>query len=131
MNVPLLVDTERLQMLDKSAWDLACAVCDKRQSKWELVSPAEKPGTTDTRAPICSLCFLYESAWGKARAEHLQEFLKEVAAENTERKMLLGPNGGLVSIRDADHILGILALTSRRFAIEDLKAGGDTQGRVR
>lgn len=121
MKKPLRLDTTRFRMLDQESWNIACAVCDKRQSKWELVFPAEKPGEVDTRNPICSLCFLYESKWGKDRAIELNEYLNEIMAQETKRKMILGPTGALTSNDDADFILGILALTSRRFDVEDLQ----------
>ena len=119
MKKPLRLDTALFVMLDRESWNIACAVCDKRQSKWELITRATAPGTTDTKAPICSMCFLYESRWGKDRAKELQEYLIEVVAQETKRKMLLGPTGGLTSNDDADFILGILALTNRRFDVED------------
>jgi len=124
MKKPLRLDTSRFRMLDKESWNLACAVCDKRQAKWELVSPAGKPGTVETKDPICSLCFLYESPWGKERALSINEYLDEVMAQETKRKMILGPNGALTNNDDADFILGILALTSRRFDVEDLQLKG-------
>lgn len=119
MKKPLRLDTSLFTMLDKESWNVACAVCDKLQSKWELLTRAAGPGLTDTKAPICSMCFLYESRWGKDRAKELQEYLIEVVAQETKRKMLLGPTGGLTSNDDADFILGILALTNRRFDVED------------
>lgn len=125
MNKPLIVDTRRLSMLDKEMWSVSCSVCDKRQSKWEMILPPSKPGTTETRTPICSTCFLYQSEWGKQRAAHISEFLNEViAAPETKRKMILGPNGALTNNDDADFVLGILALTSRRFEVEDRHLSG-------
>jgi hypothetical protein len=70
------------------------------------------------------MCFLYESKWGKDRAKELQEYLIAVVAQETKRKMLLGPAGELTSNDDADFILGILALTNRRFDIEDRQLEG-------
>ena len=121
MKKPLRLDTSRFRMLDKESWNISCAVCDKRQSKWELVISAITPGEVDTKAPICALCFLYESKWGKERAVDINEYLGEVMAQETKRKMILGPTGALTNNDDADFILGILALTSRRFDVEDLQ----------
>lgn len=125
MNKPLLVDTRRLRMLDKESWNLACSGCDKLQSKWEMTVPPEKPGTTETQVPICSTCFLYATEWGHQRAAHIREFLNEVMAQpETKRKMVLGATGELTNNDDADFVLGILALTSRRFEVEDRHLNG-------
>lgn len=125
MKKPLLVNTRQLRMLDKESWNLACSACDKRQSKWEMVAPPSGAGTTETRVPICSTCFLYQSDWGKERAAHISEFLNEVISQpETKRKMVLGPTGALTNNDDADFVLGILALTSRRFEVEDRHLNG-------
>ena len=125
---PLRVDTERLAMLEKDKWSTACAVCGNPRAKWEMLPPPESPGgVTPAASPICSLCFLYETKWGKDRAADLGAYLNDVVATATEkltaatprRRMILGPTGGLTRIDDADFILGILVVTSRRFDLED------------
>jgi len=113
---PLRVDTKLLQMLDKDKWSTSCEHCKLPRAKWEMQGIA-----------VCSICFLYESKWGKDRSTELDSYLNEVMAQASEkltastprRRMVLGPTGKLVSIDDADFILGILVVTSRRFDVED------------
>jgi ribosomal protein L37AE/L43A len=114
---PLRVDTKLLQILAKDLWNTGCEHCKKPRAKWEMQG-----------IPICSLCFLYESQWGRVRAAELGSYLGEVMAQAEEkitaatprRRMVLGPSGQLTSSDDADFILGILVVTSRRFDAEDL-----------
>jgi ribosomal protein L37AE/L43A len=118
---PLRVDTKLLQILDKDKWSTSCEHCKLPRAKWEMQGIA-----------VCSLCFLHESKWGKDRATELSEYLNEVMAQAAEkvtaatprRKMLLGPTGQLVSVADADFILGILVVTSRQFEVEDAAIKG-------
>ena len=103
-------------MLDKDKWSTSCEHCKLPRAKWEMQGIA-----------VCSICFLYESKWGKDRSTELDSYLNEVMAQASEkltastprRRMVLGPTGKLVSIDDADFILGILVVTSRRFDVED------------
>lgn len=118
---PIRIDTSRFQMLDKERWDCACAFCAQPTSKWEMRGPDQSG--QETWAPVCSLCFLYKSNWGKTRSGDLSAYLAEVIAKETKRKMVLSPEGALTSIGDADFILGVLVLTSRRFDIEDFTLG--------
>lgn len=118
---PIRVDTSRFQMLDKDRWDSACAVCQQTTAKWEMRGPGLDG--KEAWAAICSMCFLYKSNWGKTHSENISSYLSEVVSKETKRKMLLSPEGKLLSSPDADFILGVLVLTSRRFDIEDMAAG--------
>ena len=71
---------------------------------------------------ICALCWLYESVWGKKRREDLDEMIKDVEVaidENFQR----GDDDRLWACKDADRILGSIALTSRMFIMRG-KANG-------
>lgn len=117
---PIRIDTSRFRMLDKENWTLECVACGKPHSKWEMLvnSPAG-----DQWSPVCALCFLFESKWGQDRADQITGFLTEVIAKESKRNMVLTPDKKLTVLDDADFILGILVLTSRRFDIEDFTAG--------
>lgn len=109
----LRIDTNRLTMLDKTMWNCACSVCDKLQSRWAMRTEEEEP------KPICSLCFLYQTKWGQDRKDTLADYLSEISKQQTERKMLISATGELVSPADGDFVVGIVALTSRQFDVED------------
>lgn len=111
---PLILDTRYLRPLPKEMFDSACEHCDKRQSKWEMGPP-----DSDERHILCSLCFLYESNWGKARVDQIHEIVDDVEKE-MGTKFFRGADGKtLIACKDGDRILGALALTSRAFQLED------------
>jgi hypothetical protein len=118
MKKPIRVDTTRIQMLDESMFNVACGVCEKLQSKWSILL---KTDSKDEPMPVCSLCFLYESEWGRSRAEDLKGYLLEVTNNNPTRKMLLSADNKIASIKDADFILGILVWTSRQWDLSEAR----------
>jgi hypothetical protein len=124
MHQPLILDPRVLRPLPQSLWGHACSKCDKTQSVWELFAgdPSRRKGE-----PICSMCWLYESEWGQERRADIDQFIREVEvqAETIFRKTL---DGRLWSCKDADRIVGAVAVTSRiatqRAMLRDL-GGGD------
>lgn len=100
-----------LRPLPQSLWNHACAWCDKRQSVWELFE-TERERAKRKGVPLCSLCWLYESEWGKEHREGIDKLIRavEVTTECIFRKTA---DARLWSCQDADRILGPIAVTSR------------------
>lgn len=111
---PLRLDTNKIVLLDRSMWKSACHVCDKTQSRWGLVSSPDVPPS-----PICSLCFLYSTKWGIDRRDVLDSLIDEITSKKGGRPILRDENGKIASAENGDFIIGIVAMTSRRFDIED------------
>jgi len=109
MHKPLILDPRVLRPLPQALWGHACSKCDKTQAVWELFAdgPTRRKGE-----PICSLCWLYESEWGKERRDDVDKMIRavEVQAEEIFRKEL---DGRLWSCADADRIMGAISVTSR------------------
>lgn len=114
MDKPLLVDTSKLHPLTHEMWDSNCYHCDKRQAKWSLQ-------LEDDPVFICSLCMLYESDWGLAHSADVGQLVKEADAKRNEATAT-DTKGRILFPKDADRILGTIALISRmyeqRFASE-------------
>lgn len=94
--------------------------CDKPQARWTLNDPSSpSPVEIDSVLPICSLCFLYLSGWGKKNAEGISSLVDRVEAKRAipfERK-----DGVLVHCKDADQILQSIALVSRLYTIKRVR----------
>lgn len=118
----LIVSPERLRPLPKSMWDSNCAKCDKRQSRWQFIPVDQDPRKGGLL--MCSLCWLYESAWGERRRADIDEMVREVEVQSGEI-FHRGKNGRLWSCRDADRILGAIAMTSRMFLMRGKVQGGE------
>jgi hypothetical protein len=105
------LDPKTLRPLPQALCGMSCSHCDKRQSVWEHWRP-EAPSNAKKGDPMCSLCWLYESAWGKDRREDIDGMIRAVEMHTGEmfRKT---DDGRLWSCRDADRILGSIAVTSR------------------
>ena len=56
---PVFCNPEFLRPLPKNMWGVACATCDRTQARWEIQAPKQEPILS------CSLCFLYDSFWGR------------------------------------------------------------------
>ena len=115
---PLLVDTRMLRPLPKTLFQSPCSNCDKRQAMWEM-----GPERSDECVFVCSLCFLYESRWGESRREQIDILVDEVQVEAGEKFLRATDGKQLLSCKDADRILGSIALTSRMFRLEDKMKG--------
>lgn len=121
---PILIDPRLLMPLPKALWGTACDNCNRPQSKWRVFSPMKRPASGQAIplsdadfAPTCSVCFLYESPWGKQRREDIQRFIADLEREMGE-KFLVDTEGRLTP-NAADRALGAIALTSRMFEMHD------------
>ena len=128
LSIDLTIDTTKLLLMPKELWGTQCSVCDKPQSRWGLVVPlvgtpevatnvdasaADAMANMDM-APICSMCFLYESRWAQRRAEALHKYFNEdIQGLKSVRAVILDPKGRLTNIADADFFLGIIAFASK------------------
>lgn len=110
---PMVLDTRMLRPLPEPLWDSSCVNCDRMQSRWEM-----GPQGSDECVFVCSLCFLYESQWGQKRRDQLPFLIHDIEAEKGER-FLRTPDDRLLSCKDANDILGAIALTSRMFQVHD------------
>jgi len=107
----VFLDPKVLRPLPQSLWNISCEECDKRQSVWEHFPP-ELPSGVRKGTPVCSLCWLYESAWGKENREAVDCMIRAVEVQKEEIFRKAG-DGCLWSCRDADRILGAIGVTSR------------------
>lgn len=123
---PIFLDPKVLRPLPKALWGHACSCCDKMQSVWELFE-TESEYVRRKGKPYCSLCWLYESDWGKERREDIDAMVRR--AEITEDRIFRKANEGrLWSCKDADSILGFIAFTSRvatHHSMLQMIGGGD------
>jgi len=119
---PLIVDSQYLRPLPKAMWDTACERCDKRQAKWSFLPSEAAPPSGDY--PMCSLCWLYESEWGKGRREDLDKMILDV--QRAKGRIFQRAKGNkLWSCKDADVILGAIVMTSRIFEIQARARSGE------
>lgn len=107
----VFLDPKLLRPLPKALWGHSCARCDKMQAVWELFE-TERDHARRRGSPYCSLCWLYESDWGKEHREGIDAIVRR--AEVTEDRIFRkADDGRLWSCKDADAILGFIAFTSR------------------
>jgi len=112
--VPIEVDPRLTRPLPQALWDYSCHLCDKKQARWEVFSP-DKPFPQKKGTPVCAICWLYESDWGKKRAADIEVFIRAVEDEASVR--FLRQNGRLSMCRDADRIFGAIVMTSKMFEV--------------
>ena len=122
----VFLDPALLRPLPQPLWGHACSMCDKRQSVWDHLAP-ELPSNARRGEPMCSLCWLYETEWGKERREDIDGMIRAVEVHLGEifRKT---DDGRLWVCKDGDRILGSIAVTSRiikQRATLDLLGGSD------
>lgn len=120
---PILVDSRFLRPLPKSMWDISCMACDKIQARWSLHEPTdtaagETEASEDEVYVVCSLCFLYESGWGKARQDEIAALIRDAEKQREQGFMRKADNVRLMFPKDADSILSSIALVSRVFEIK-------------
>lgn len=112
-SLPMTVDPTKLRPLPKDLWDIACSCCDKPHARWAMrtsVLPGLPADGSDAFA-LCSLCFLYESAWGKSRRAKTDKLIADVEKE-IRAKFPRDPQGRLVKPDDATRIMAAIALSS-------------------
>ena len=91
-------------------------LCDRLEARWEC-SEEHSPG------PVCSLCWLYESEWGKLNREKVDRLISAVEGETGE-PFRRRTDGRLWGGCDADRILGAIAVISRIAMIRGRTLGG-------
>jgi hypothetical protein len=122
--VTLEIDTSCLIPLPKQMWKSNCSNCDKPQGMWRLIDPTKRlkppmddgsPEDGESFFILCSLCWLYTSNWGKnpKRASEIEATITELEGI-AKHKFLRDAEGNLLSPSDADNVLGLIALASRR-----------------
>ncbi len=137
----LLLDPDRLKPLPKDLWDMPCSSCQRVEAKWAFMPSVPPPGAENAATEpepytLCSLCFLYLSEWGKRRRGEIDKMVAAVEKELTDRELdeaarkgTLPPekfaeikvefpkdeDGKMMSNRDANRILGAIAVSSRMF----------------
>lgn len=107
--VPLTLDSHVLRPLPPALWGMACTWCDKAQASWVHISEGEQRETV-----LCAHCWLYVSEWGRARQVDIEGFLHDVEVQ-LEQTLPRDTDGRLAYCRDADRVLGAIAVTSRIF----------------
>jgi len=110
---PLIIDPRYIRALPKALFRSNCVECDRLQAMWEMGPEGGE------RVFICSICFLYESNWGQKRIEQVHDVVQEVEKESGSNFMRDADGDRLLSSKDADGIVGALALTSRMFFAQD------------
>ncbi len=110
MKQPVLIDTRFLRPLPKAMWGVACMICNKTQANWSLHETSAPD--EEQVAPVCAICFLYDSAWGKKNSEGVSDLIRE-AEERSGEPFLRGKGQRLMHSSDADRILSAVALISK------------------
>lgn len=123
---PLLIDPELLAPLPQALQGAACKHCNRPQARWRLAmirkiegnSGAEFiQGDVDDYEPMCAVCFLYDSHWGKQRRKDIDLLIMDI--EHERKQPYLVDGSGRLTPPAADEVLAAIALTSKMFAIQD------------
>jgi hypothetical protein len=109
---PLYVNPDFLRPLPKPMWGTACSTCDKPHSRWSVQVAGGDP------VPSCSVCFLYDSFWGKPLRKSLDLMVTGVEVE-LGNVFARGEDGRVTRAEDADRVLGAIVMTSRLFRAHD------------
>jgi len=118
---PLIVDPKELRPLTPAMWGMSCFMCDRRQSRWEYVSP-EQPARSKHGEPVCSLCWIYDSEWALTRSVDIESMICAVEIEAGE-VFKRAEERRLWSCTDADRILMSIVVTSRIWTFQNMMAG--------
>lgn len=127
---PLILDPKTLRPLPQSLWGLSCAWCDKTQARWEL----SQPDILRKAEPICSLCWLYDSDWGRQHRHDIDLMIQDIEIECGSRFARLEAGttpdqaARLCRCQDGDRVLAAIAVTSRVFAYRGLMRGLTAEG---
>lgn len=130
---PLLIDTRFILPLPKAMWGMSCGGCDRTCANWQVMSPKmDEEGKvigTENPAPICALCFLYESGWGERNVDDIEDLIADVERKDGY-KMLRTAVGRLMSPKDGNKILGAVCLVSKMREMEIVKRVQATQAAI-
>jgi len=87
---------------------VACARCDKNQSSWW----ADLEHEGEDKAYVCSLCMMYNTAWGRTARASVEEVVREIE-KSRDREFDKDPSNQLLKVRDADDVMGVVVLADR------------------
>ena len=107
---PILIDTSRVgPIVDAQLRDSKCADCGKTRARWTF-QPEDAP--VEGALLMCSICWLYDSNWGKNRREDIDALVTET--ENEMRTVFMRDGQRrMSSVDDADRIMGAICYLSR------------------
>ena len=100
-----LIDTSRLTPLVQNEWGAVCSECRQPQANWMWRQLAEGG------SPICALCYLYKSEWGKTQGAALPTLVRELE-DGWDCRFETNTHGELKFIGDANRVLAALAYLS-------------------
>lgn len=105
----LYLDPNYLVPLEREEWRRACTCCGSVQSMFGMGIPGE-------RKPVCALCFLYRSRWGKNHREEIDILVDGIEQDVGEKFFRELDGKTLVSDVVANNVLGALMLAGARLA---------------
>jgi hypothetical protein len=105
---PVLLPTGFLRPTPPALAGVACSICDRPQSRWELIPPTKQGEVVF----LCSTCVLYASPFAKLPS--LRQGLEPLVAqvEETIGRPLARDNQGRLIGSDADRIVFSIVLVS-------------------
>ena len=112
----IYIDPGTIRPLPKAMQGIGCAVCNRVQSVWERTHVR----TQQSGDPVCSLCWMYETGWGKDNKEALSEFVSEVE-DSLSALFKKTEDAKLERCEDADRIMSALVLTTRMFKLKGVR----------
>lgn len=118
---PLIINPRLFRPLPEDMQGIACNSCEKTQAMWAMAVPNENNGPSDEIYTVCALCFLYESEWGKSRAEDIELLIKDVE-DQQDKPFFRTAKGRLMFCEDADKILASIVLISKAVEVQSLAA---------
>lgn len=98
----LFINPDRFRQVPPELRDYNCTSCDRRAAGWAFLPSNEGPDPMPK--PICSLCWLYLSHWGRARVAEVPQFVAAFAAHHG-RTFTQDGDGRLTDHRQADDVV--------------------------
>jgi hypothetical protein len=115
LNPKLVINPKSLSPADK---ETPCEYCTHRMGMLLFNSYDRDGANLLSSHYVCSLCFMYESPWGKLRASELNALISEIE-EDSGAKMVRANDGKLLLPADADMVMAGIAITSEfLFAVQ-------------
>ena len=113
---PLVVDTSRVSPItERKLLDSDCSHCGKARARWFFQPDEVEEGALF----ICSICWLFESNWGRNRKDEVEALIKET--EDYMRCVFVRDDEGRLTERDsADRIMGAICYMSRMLEMRGL-----------